>query len=66
KAFDTLSQITSYAATQLATQYHTHTFSILIIHNRAHLIRWDREGDIVTNAFNYLHEPYLANFFYHF
>ncbi|KAG1749182.1 hypothetical protein EDD22DRAFT_785474, partial [Suillus occidentalis] len=66
KAFDTLGQITSYAAAQLGTQYHTHIFSILIIINHAHLIRWDREGAIVTEAFDYQHKPHLANFFYRF
>ncbi|KAG2086012.1 uncharacterized protein F5147DRAFT_588717, partial [Suillus discolor] len=65
-AFDTLGQIMSYAAAQLAAQYRTHAFSVLIICNRARLIRWDREGAIVTNTFNYHHEPYLADFFYRF
>ncbi|KAG2740028.1 hypothetical protein P692DRAFT_201728696, partial [Suillus brevipes Sb2] len=66
KAFDTLGQITSYAAAQLGAQYRTHLFSVLVIRNRARLIRWDREGAIVTNAFDYQHEPHLADFFYRF
>ncbi|KAG1905190.1 uncharacterized protein F5891DRAFT_943966 [Suillus fuscotomentosus] len=66
KGFDTLGQITSYAVAQLGTQYRTHAFSVLIIHNRARIIRWDREGAIVTNTFNYYHESHLAYFFYRF
>ncbi|KAG1774991.1 hypothetical protein EV702DRAFT_1199840 [Suillus placidus] len=66
KGFDTLGQITTYAAAQLSVQYCTHIFSVLIIHNRACLIRWDREGAIITNAFDYQHKPHLADFFYHF
>ncbi|KAG1812396.1 uncharacterized protein BJ212DRAFT_1219319, partial [Suillus subaureus] len=65
KGFDTLGQITSYASAQLSAQYCTHAFSILIIHNCARIIRWDREGAIITDAFNYNQESHLANFFYH-
>ncbi|KAG1740423.1 uncharacterized protein EDB91DRAFT_1053224 [Suillus paluster] len=36
----------------------------LIIRNHACIIRWDMEGAIVTGAFNYNHEPHLADFFY--
>ncbi|KAG1762982.1 hypothetical protein EDD22DRAFT_846735 [Suillus occidentalis] len=66
KGFDTLGQITSYTSAQLGAQYRTHAFSVLIICNRARIIRWDREGAIVTNAFNYFHEPHLADFFHRF
>ncbi|KAG0697706.1 hypothetical protein DFH29DRAFT_811311 [Suillus ampliporus] len=64
--FDTLGQITSYAVAQLGAQYHTHAFSVLIVRNRARIIRWDREGAIIMNAFDYYHEPHLTNFFHHF
>ncbi|KAG1735063.1 uncharacterized protein EDB91DRAFT_1021199, partial [Suillus paluster] len=63
---DTLGQITSYTAAQLGAQYRTHTFSALIVHNFACIIRWDREGAIVTHPFNYNKYPHLANFFHHF
>ncbi|KAG2057288.1 hypothetical protein BDR06DRAFT_832956, partial [Suillus hirtellus] len=66
KGFNTLGQISSYAAAQLGAQYRTHIFSVLIIHNHAHIIRWDREGAIITTAFNYNNKSHLANFFYHF
>ncbi|KAG2746053.1 hypothetical protein P692DRAFT_20678448, partial [Suillus brevipes Sb2] len=64
KGFDTLGQITSYAAAQLSAQYRTHAFSVLVIRNRARIIRWDREGAIVTDIFDYNQESYLADFFY--
>lgn len=32
--------------------------------NGAHIIRWDREGAIVTDTFDYNQESHLANFFY--
>ncbi|KAG2148240.1 uncharacterized protein EDB93DRAFT_1060686, partial [Suillus bovinus] len=50
----------------LGTQYHTHTFSVLIVHNFARIIRSDREGAIVTCAFNYNKSSHLVDFFYHF
>ncbi|KAG1904969.1 uncharacterized protein F5891DRAFT_911344, partial [Suillus fuscotomentosus] len=54
--------VTSYAAAQLGAQYCTHTCSVLIMHNFARIIRWDREGAIVTCAFNYNKSSHLVNF----
>ncbi|KAG2337172.1 hypothetical protein BDR05DRAFT_843162, partial [Suillus weaverae] len=66
KGMDTLGQITSYTAAQLGTQFRTHAFSVLIVHDRARIIRWDREGAIVTSAINYNNEPHLADFFHRY
>ncbi|KAG1866120.1 hypothetical protein F4604DRAFT_1928133 [Suillus subluteus] len=66
KGFNTLGQITSYASAQLGAQYRTHAFSVLIIRNRARIIRWDREGAIITDIFDYNHEPHLADFIYRY
>ncbi|KAG2112045.1 uncharacterized protein F5147DRAFT_572920 [Suillus discolor] len=66
KGMDTLGQITSYTAAQLGAQYHTHAFSVLIVCNFAHIIRWDREGAIVTCTFDYNKCPHLADFFHCF
>jgi hypothetical protein len=63
---DTLGQITSYAAAQLGAQYRSHAFSVLIVRDRARIIRWDREGAIVTGVINYNTEPYLADFFHRY
>ncbi|KAG2094041.1 uncharacterized protein F5147DRAFT_585171 [Suillus discolor] len=66
KAMDTLGQITSYTTAQLGAQYHTHAFSILIVYDQAHIIRWDREGATVSSAINYNEEPHLADFFHRY
>ncbi|KAG1878998.1 hypothetical protein F4604DRAFT_1923685 [Suillus subluteus] len=63
---DTLGQITSYAAAQLGAQYRSHAFSVLIVRDRARIIRWDREGAIVTSVINYNTEPHLADFFHRY
>lgn len=65
-SMDTLGQITSYAAAQLGAQYRTHVFSALIVRDCARIIRWDREGAIVTSVIKYNTEPYLADFFHRF
>lgn len=62
-SMDTLGQITSYAAAQLGAQYRSHAFSVLIVRDHARIIRWDREGAIVTSAIKYNTEPHLADFF---
>lgn len=63
RARDTLGQITSYASAQLSAQFRTHIFSVLIVCNTARLLRWDRTGTIVTDAFKYNESPFLAEFF---
>ncbi|KAG2341490.1 hypothetical protein BDR05DRAFT_850991, partial [Suillus weaverae] len=65
-SMDTLGQITSYAAAQLGAQYCSHAFSVLIVRDHARIIRWDREGAIVTSAINYNTEPHLADFFHRY
>lgn len=59
-AQDTKGQITAYAVAQLATQFRIHIFSILVFPRYARLIRWDRSGAIVTNAFRNF--DYLVDF----
>lgn len=66
KGMDTLGQITSYAAAQLGTQFRTHAFSVLIVCDYARIIRWDREGAIVTSPIYYNDEPHLADFFHRY
>ncbi|KAG1765365.1 hypothetical protein EDD22DRAFT_845472 [Suillus occidentalis] len=66
KGMDTLGQIMSYTAAQLGTQFCTHVFSVLIVHDRTRIIRWDREGAIVTSPIDYNNEPHLADFFYRY
>ncbi|KAG2355560.1 hypothetical protein BDR07DRAFT_1302995, partial [Suillus spraguei] len=66
KGMDTLGQRMSHTAAQLGSQFHTHAFSVLIVHDCARIIRWDREGAIITGAIDYNNEPYLADFFHHY
>jgi hypothetical protein len=63
---DTLGQITSYATAQFAKQFRTHIFSVLIFHEHARLIRWDRSGAIVTRRFNYCDTIHLLDFFWRY
>jgi hypothetical protein len=62
---DTKGQITSYAVAQLATQFRSHLFSILICGGYARLLRWDRSGAVVSQAFNYSNR-YLAEFYWRY
>jgi hypothetical protein len=52
-AHDVLGQITSYAAAQLSAQFRKHIFSVFILRDTARLLRWDRSGTIITEAFKY-------------
>jgi len=61
---DTLGQITLYAAAQLGSQFCTCIYSILIVKDKAQLIRWDRMGAIITEAFCYNSNRTLAEFFH--
>lgn len=62
-AYDTLGQITSYAAAQLGAQFRTHVFSIFICRDTARLLRWDRSGAIVTETIKYNTSDILVDFF---
>ena len=55
-------QVTAYTSLLLGTQYHTHAFFILIIHDYARLIRWDRSSAVITAPIYYDREPHLFNF----
>jgi hypothetical protein len=63
---DTMGQITCYSTQQLASQFRTHAFSVLICRDRARLIHWDRSGAVVTRSFSYVEEPWLSTFFWRY
>jgi hypothetical protein len=65
-AYDTLGQITSYAAAQLGAQFRTHVFSVLILRDTARLLRWDRSGAIVTEVIKYNEIDLLIEFLYRY
>ena len=52
QAQDTLGQICSYATAQMAAQFRTHLFSLLLFREYARILRWDRAGVIVTQKIN--------------
>ncbi|KAF5371807.1 hypothetical protein D9758_003396 [Tetrapyrgos nigripes] len=61
-----LGQQISYVIAQFANQYRTHVFSMYIFGCKAHLLRWDHAGAIVSEAFNYMDTPYLAEFVFRY
>jgi len=60
---DTLGQIGTYAAAQLISQFCTHCFSLFILYDTACIIRWDREGAVVTEPIPYNTDSSLVKFF---
>jgi hypothetical protein len=63
EAISTLGQMTSYVTSHLGSQFRTHTFFVLIVHNYARIIRWDRGGAVVTAPIRFNEEDHLFNFF---
>jgi serine/threonine protein kinase len=61
-----LGQITSYVTSHLSSQFRTHAFFVLIVHNYARIIRWDRGGAVVTAPIRFDEEPHLFDFFIRF
>ena len=60
-------QITSYTNSQFLAQPRAFSFSILIIDNYFHLIRWDRAGAVVTVRMDWTKNPGpLATFLFRF
>jgi hypothetical protein len=62
----TASQITTYTALQLDSQYCTYVFSILIVGDYARLMQWDQSGAIVTAPIYYQQDPEVMDFFTRF
>ncbi|RDB30034.1 hypothetical protein Hypma_013868 [Hypsizygus marmoreus] len=65
-AIDTRGQITGYATAQLALQFRTHAFSVLLCGSNARFLRWDRTGAIVSACFDYTKEDLLLEFFWRY
>ena len=60
---DTLGKIMTYAAAQLISQFCTHCFSLFVLYDTTHIIRWDREGAVVTEPIPYNIDSSLVEFF---
>ncbi|THU78571.1 hypothetical protein K435DRAFT_737535 [Dendrothele bispora CBS 962.96] len=65
-ASEALGQMIAYVTCQLAFQFRTHAFSFFVSGSSVRLIRWDRSGAVVSEAFKYAEEPFLAEFFWRF
>ncbi|KAF8628183.1 hypothetical protein AX17_006019 [Amanita inopinata Kibby_2008] len=61
--WDTLSRITLYATAQMAAQFCTHIFMVLVFPGCARLLRWDRAGLVVSRAFS-LKSRVIAEFYW--
>ncbi|THG93868.1 hypothetical protein EW026_g7482, partial [Hermanssonia centrifuga] len=62
-----LGQMIHYAREQMSHQHRVFMFSLHIVHDSARIIRWDRMGAIVTEAFNFVLQPQiLAEFLFRF
>ena len=66
RSANTRGQITCYTTKQLASQFRTHAFSVVICKDTARLIYWDRSGAVVTQSFSYVEEAWLAKFFWRY
>ncbi|EEB89697.1 hypothetical protein MPER_12177, partial [Moniliophthora perniciosa FA553] len=64
EAVSTRGQLGSYAGSQMASQFRTHTFSVWATGRYARLFRWDRAGVVVSTKFDYTKESYLADYFW--
>ena len=60
---DTLGQIMTYAAAQLISQFRTHCFSLFVLYDTTHIIRWDMEGAVITKPILYNIDSSLVEFF---
>ncbi|KAI3616562.1 other 1 protein kinase, partial [Moniliophthora roreri] len=63
---ETRAQLATYAGAMLATQFRTHAFCVEVAGDYARLIRFDREGAVVTSAFRYAKEKHLVDFLWRF
>ncbi|KAK7030407.1 hypothetical protein VNI00_014151 [Paramarasmius palmivorus] len=62
----TRGQLATYAGAMMSAQFRTHVFCMEITDNYARLIRFDREGAVVTKQFRYHQDQYLAEFMWRF
>ncbi|KAH0833486.1 hypothetical protein J3R83DRAFT_12610 [Lanmaoa asiatica] len=61
-AIEILGQITAYVAAQMSAQFRTHVFSILLMPKKARILRWGREGVVVTEPIHYCDNTALVDF----
>lgn len=55
-----------YVAQIMSRQHRTHVLSISIIGHNACIIRWDRSGAVISEAFDYAETNYLSEFLFRY
>jgi len=65
-ARETLGQIALYATAQMAAQFRTHIFALLIFPQYARLLRWDRAGVVVTEQIMYDEKCIIPRFYWRY
>ncbi|EEB98989.1 hypothetical protein MPER_01404, partial [Moniliophthora perniciosa FA553] len=65
-ARETRGQLATYAGAMMAVQFRTHVFAVEVTGENARLLRFDREGCIVTESFSYVTETHLVEFLWRF
>ena len=63
EGMETLDQMTTYVAAQMAQQLRPWAFSVVIFGSYARFVRWDRSGAIFTSRFDYRMSGHLERFF---
>lgn len=59
-------QIASYSSALVQSQFRLHCFSVFIAGQWARLLRWDRNGTVVTKRFLYAKDDTLVEFFWRY
>ncbi|KAI0321329.1 hypothetical protein OF83DRAFT_1081044 [Amylostereum chailletii] len=59
-------EMTSYVMAMFKSGHRVFTFSVLIMHEEARLMRWDRSGAIFSERFNWQTTTYLTKFLWRF
>ena len=59
---EVVGQITAYSTLILSSQYHMHTFLVLVLGEYARLFRWDRAGAVVSDKIYYNKNSSLLDF----
>jgi len=66
KAISNLGQMMSYVTLHLSSQFWTHMFFILIVHDYTRIIQWDCGSAVITVPIPFNEEHYLFDFFIHY
>jgi hypothetical protein len=63
EGMESLGQMTTIVAAQMAQQLRPWVFSVVVCGDHARLVRWDRSGGVFTSRFDYKASGHLEEFF---